>query len=259
MSGEDLLGLWYCALIDQIQSEEEEQEFGEYDDNFDRPPQKAGKTDFAETTLELLADGSYRLQSMDWACSHGTWTASEDAFVLTEDDGSSNGFERLESSHRDGEHLVVAFKLVPDAHDGLDVLVLSFGRNPPVARPEGTIARANALADDDDVYSLIDAHEADPAALARELWDAWVAGALLLDPDTETFDFQLQLLGSDALRESGGFGHGHAKHALIHLRPEQDRELLELVLELLPCLPIDDDADAELAPLVTTPWREPAG
>ena len=117
MSTEELLGLWYCELVDQEQSDDEAEEFGDYD-HFDRPPQKAAATEFATTTIELREDGTYRLEGPEWGSSHGTWSKS-DGLALREAEDSSNGFDGLEYAHHSGERLVVAVARRPEHHPEL--------------------------------------------------------------------------------------------------------------------------------------------
>lgn len=253
----DLLGLWYCELVDREQSEAQAEEFGDYDDYGDRPPQKAAKTEFATTTIELLADGTYRLEGPEWGCSHGTWTHKKKDLTLSEASDSSNGFDGLEYAHHRGGRLVVAFKLVPDAHDGLDVLVLTFGRTPPKARgpkPESFVDRLIAVEDEDELYELLDALEGEPAELERALWDAWIDGRFLIDPESDLYSLHLQALESEALSKAGGFTCAHAKHALTTVSFDEQRDLFDAVLNRLALLPEDARAEAELAPLIAGPW-----
>ena len=250
MSTEELLGLWYCELVDQEQSDDEAEEFGDYD-HFDRPPQKAAATEFATTTIELREDGTYRLEGPEWGSSHGTWSKS-DGLALREAEDSSNGFDGLEYAHHSGERLVVAFKLVPDAHDGLDVMVLTFGRTQPAAKgpkPDGLIEQLLSTDDEDEVYELLYEFEDDPAEVERALWDAWVDGRFLSDPHSDLYSVQRQMLEHDNLRKAGGFTHAHARHALTIDFGEQ-ADLFELLIEKIARLPADEVADAELQPLL---------
>ena len=131
----DALGIWYCTLVDQEQSDEEADEYGEYGDYGDSEPQKADRTEYAGTTLELLDDGRYVLKGpQDYQGSHGTWTEEGGSVRLTQADDCVNGYEGLVYAIHCGEQFVVGFKLVPDAHDGLDIVVLTFGRQASVPR-----------------------------------------------------------------------------------------------------------------------------
>ncbi|MFO7564332.1 MAG: hypothetical protein R6X02_16920 [Enhygromyxa sp.] len=258
MSNDDVLGIWYCELVDQEQSDEEAEEFGDYDD-YDRPPQKAAKTEFATTTLELRDDGSYRLEGPDWGCSHGSWTREGGGIELSEAEDSSNGFDGLEYAHHSGDRLVVGFKLVPDAHDGLDILVLTFGRTPPAVKgpkPEGFVDRLIAVEDQDEIWELLDALEGEPAEVERALWDAWIDGRFLSDPESEQYDLHAQILESEQLTNPGGFTHAHARHALTTIDYDEHRAVFDLIFDRLALLPEDDQADAELMPLITGPWFE---
>lgn len=256
------MGLWHCQFVDQEQSDEEAEEFGDYDDMGMSRQQKAAKTEFAGATLELRDDGTYALQAEDYNSSHGTWTVDGARLALRESEDCTNGYEGLEYSYSSEESFTVAFKLNADSHDGLDVLVLTFGRDQPRARAAASDAfvdRLLSLDDEDEVYELLDElldGDTDATELARELWDAWVAGTIAADPESDSHWLQTLAFGDERLIESGGFAHAHAKHALETLEYDRDREMFDIVEEVFVHLPKDDDADAVLAPLFRGKWLD---
>lgn len=257
MSRAEILGRWYCHTVDQEQSEEEEEEFGEYDDY--REPQKASKTEHAQTVIELREDGTYELTgSDDYMTSRGTWTLDGGDFELTEVE-PAGGYEQLEYVSYRGDRLIIAYKLIPDAHDGLDVLVLTFTRDEPVARgpkPEGLVERFAVAEDEDELWEALDEaldeQERPADEVARELWDAVVEGKLLVEDGSERYDAQASVLGDERLQEPGGFTHAHALHLLPKMRPRQ-HDLADLLADLIGTLP-PDPRDEELAALMGDDW-----
>lgn len=248
------LGRWYCQVVDQEQSDAAEEAFGAYDDGGMSREQKAAKTEFANATLEIAKDGRYTLEGEAHNRSHGTWRAKGKKIELSEAEDCTNGFEGLEYAFGDDERFTLGFKLNDDSHDGLDTLILVFGREAPNAAgaDASTLAGKLAAADDEDeVYDMLDAafDEADdPSALAAELWDAWMAGQLAADPAADNARLQSLAFGDERLVEAGGFSHVHASHALRTLEYDRDRAMFDTVVDLLPRLLKDDAADAELAP-----------
>lgn len=257
MSTDDLLGLWYCHTVDQEQSEEEEDEFGEYDD-FGREPQKASKTEHAQTKIDFRSDGTYELTGGDdYMTSKGTWTLDGTNLELTEVE-PAGGYDGMEYTFFRGSSLTIAYKLIPDAHDGLDILVLQFTRDEPKARgpkPEGLVDRLAQAEDTDEMWEALDQEldekERDPAEVARELWDAVVQGQLLADPESDAFHDQLEAIGDDRLTESGGFTHDHALALLPKTEPRDD--LGDLLQDLIASLPADAK-DEQLAPHMSEEW-----
>ncbi|MCA9649949.1 MAG: hypothetical protein H6712_30835 [Myxococcales bacterium] len=257
MSRAEILGRWYCHTVDQEQSDEEAEAYGEHDDF--REPQKASKTEHAQTTLDLHEDGTFELRGAeDYMGSKGTWEHDGSDLSLTEVE-AAGGYDGLEYAYLGGSDITVAFKLVPDAHDGLDVLVLRFGREPPAVRgprPEGLVDRLATAEDDDELWQAVDEaldeQGRDPGEVARELWDAVADGRLLGDPDSDSYYGQISVLGDDRLREAGGFTHDHALHLLQTVSPG-DGDLANLLVDMIGTLPADP-RDEELAPRLSGEW-----
>ncbi len=260
-----VLGRWYCRFIEQEQSDDEADEFGEYDDGgFDGGPTKASKTDYAGVTLEFKDDGTYRVESEeDWQISFGAWTHAADRLQLTEHDACTNGYDGLEYASLRSDGIVVAFKLVPDAHDGLDVMALTFMREPEPVKAkaeDGIVGQILAAEEEDEVYDAIeqaiDEQERDPADVARDLWDAVVDGRLAADGDSEDHDLHVCALANESLTESeGGFTHDHALYCLRNVDYEDRRDLADLAIDMIATLPAGP-RDAELAGLLPEPWLQ---
>ena len=255
----ETLGRWYCELVDQEQSEDEADEYGDYDDMGFSRQQKASKTEFAGATLELFEDRRYELKAQDYNSSHGTWTEDSNGVTLTQADDCINGYDGLDYAHGGADRFTVCFKLNADSHDGLDILVLTFGRTPPKQKGEGPqsfVDRLLEAEDEDEVYEILDdvfENEQRPAAeLCAELWDAWLEGRIAADPEAETYWLQTQAFGDDRVTEGGGFTHRHARHALETFDYDDDRDMFNLVQDRLAQLPEDEAADAELAPLIAS-------
>ena len=277
----DALGMWYCELVDQEQSEDEADAYGDYDDMGFSREQKASKTEFAGATLELFEDGRYELKAQDYNSSHGTWEEDGGSVALRQADDCINGYEGLEYSHGGGDRFTVSFKLNADSHDGLDILVLTFGREPPKQKgpkPDNFVDQLLAVEDEDELYEVLDeafgnpdddgdddgddddddgprapkTERRPPEALCAELWDAWLEGRIAADPEAEDHWLQTQAFSDERVTEGGGFSHRHARHALETLDYDDHREMFGVVEDKLAHLPEDPAADAELAPLLAT-------
>jgi hypothetical protein len=252
----DVIGVWYCQIVEQYASEEYEEESGSRDDR----RQKASKTEFAGATLELHADHRYELKTAEPYGSYGTWAVKRRKLELTQADDCISGFESFEGAGLSGDELVMEFKLIPDAHDGLDILALRFGREAPVVRvaPEGFVARIRDAQDEDELYMLLDEELGGPdaAARAREVWDAWKAGELAADRTADRYELELAVFRDGNVIEGGAFTHEHAKHALATIDPVEDNDFAYTIENGLLRLPEDDAADAELGKLMTPAWVE---
>lgn len=123
-------GTWHCEFVDQEQSEEEEDEYGDYDDDGESRREPASQTDFANATLEFFEDHRYKLTANDYSNSAGRWSIDENnRLVLKESDDCTNGYEGFSWSTFNGrDSVTIGWKLNDDSHDGLDTLILEFGR-----------------------------------------------------------------------------------------------------------------------------------
>lgn len=256
MNASDILGTWYCHVVAQVQSDEEFDAYGPYGDP--RPPMKASRTAHAGATLRLDEDNRYELASDGEALSSfGTWSIEDGRLQLTEAEECYNGFDGLEFVDPLGGSLRVGFKLVPDAHDGLDVQVLEFGREEPATRPDDPI-EALLWAEGgemwDVLYELVDSGEWEAAEIAAHVWDAVVEGRCAADPTEDVYWTHVDLLGSEIIvGSSGGFTREHALYALEHVDPAEQRNLANILTDMLVALPAGP-RDADLEPLVTEKW-----
>lgn len=253
--GRDVKGTWYCQLVDQVQSDEAAERDG-FDERSGERQQPAAKTDFAGARLELHADHRWELDARDPYPSFGTWKLQRGELRLTPAEDCIKWYERIVSSGFSGDKLVIEVELIPDAHDGLDVLVLVFGREAPVERvvPAGYIAQIRE-ADEDAFYALMDELDGEHGAeRAREIWDAWAAGELAADPDSPHHEIESWAVREPRAIERGGFTHAHALHALAVVDPVQDDQLAYTIEDGIVRLPEDSVKDAELAAQMSPGW-----
>lgn len=125
-----ILGTWHCQFVDQEQSEEEEDEYGDYDEGGESRREPASETDFAGATLELFEDNRYKLTANDYSNSDGRWSIDEsNHLALAESDECTNGYEGFSWTSFNGrDSITIGWKLNDDSHDGLDTLILEFAR-----------------------------------------------------------------------------------------------------------------------------------
>jgi hypothetical protein len=259
MSDAEFIGTWYLQLVDQEQSEEEAEEFGEYPNSlFGTPPRKASRSPYAGAILELRTDNSYAMTvpEVEWAASRGRWSSAGGELSMTEAEDCDNGFDGLYSSrHADGR-LTLAFRLVPDAHDGKDLLLFTFTREAPVDRgpaPDDPVERLLQAEDEGEMWDIYDEVQDDALpSFARALWDAWAAGRLAADLDAPNYDVQLDLLCDRRVLESGGLSHEHVLHGLRTLDWDAGHNLAQRILGGLVGLPAEPRADAEIAALIAS-------
>ncbi len=258
-----IAGKWFCRLVDQEQSDDESEEFGDDDYGFDAEPQKASKTEFAGATLVFNDDETYRLEGADDSlCFFGTWKHDDDGLELTEHEDCINGYDGLEYTYVGQDTVTVGIKLIPDAHDGLDILVLTFSREPEPVRgtkPDDFVGQILFAEDEEDIdQALEDAEEEgrDPVDLARDLWDAVVDGRLAHDPESEIHYLHTSALGAEIITQSvGGFNHDHAIYCLGNVDYDDNRDLADLAIDMISTL-APGPRDAELAPLLPDAWLD---
>ncbi len=151
--------IWYCHLVGQEQSAAGRKKYGAHPDAGKRRPVKAEKTEFAGATLEFKPDGTYTLAAPEFAPtnSHGTWSSKDDVLVVTQAKDCINGHEAVQYVRSSGDAVVFAFRLVADAHDGLDTLVLTFRREAPAeAVPAGGfLEQLLAAKDETEVFEVL--------------------------------------------------------------------------------------------------------
>ena len=123
-------GTWHCQFVDHEQSEEEEDEYGDYDDSGESRREPASETEFAGATLKFFDDNRYKLTANDYSNSDGHWSFDEDNHLaLTQSDDCTNGYEGfLWTSFNGRDSVKIGWKLNDDSHDGQDTLILEFGR-----------------------------------------------------------------------------------------------------------------------------------
>jgi hypothetical protein len=229
MDSENLTGRWWCHRVDQEQSPEERARDDRQDDYRSLV---ATKTEFSTAVLDLEKDGSYRLHGEveDYWHSHGTWSAAGDTgeLELAEEGPQSSG---IQGGIASGESLTVTLRLVPDAHDGLDLLRLTFKRQPipPAPTTEGLLEQLLADESEDEFFAHLDAARGDEAALAS-LWDAALVGEFA-HPAHPNAGLHCEALAA------GGFRSAHLEQALKSLDCASNWQLVSLIIEKAIALP----------------------
>ena len=256
MNAPKFLGTWHCRTLTQYRSDELIDAVGE--DDREPKPVPASRTEYGNATLEIREDGTYALTTgSDAFDSSGHWTLEPNRPFLVESDACTNGHERLESAGLDGEAFMVRFVLVPDAHDGLDILELSFRREPSPAPDPGAdplIAQLREAEEAPAMRTVVGESGRDEAEVVRLLWDSFVAGDFAANEDLETHWEERELLSDEWVTETrGGFTHDHAVHAMSVIDPDDDEEFAGLVVDMVATLD-PDPKDEALAPLMTDAW-----
>lgn len=250
-------GTWNLHEILQYQSEDSSAH-GEHPDGEHREDPRGGE--YEGCTLDLAVDGTWSLVVGGEMRARGTWTMKKSKLELAEDGSVASGYARLSYARADKNVLAVAFELVPDAHDGLDVLELSFRREPLPVRLDARnglrlISQGLTDAQRDDLNCL-------EGEALRELvgaaWDGWLAGTLKADPESQAFYDERGLLErtTDELVTAGAFRHEHALHALRTLDEEGLHNLGGVLVNAIAALPATPGADAEIAKALTPVWLE---
>ncbi len=249
-------GPWNIHEIRQYQSEASRAN-GEHPDGEGREDPR--RSDLAGAVLDAAADGRWALRTDGETRAQGTWELRKGKLEFAEDPDFSSGYSRLVAARADKRSLSIAFELIPDAHDGLDVLELTFGREPlPEQLDAHNALRMIAAGLSSDQHEQLSRLEDQQLVeLMTAAWDAWLAGTFASDESTPTYRDQVELLDSRTTPEMvarGVFRHAHALHALRSLDENGRRLLGAVVRRGIVALPSVPDADLEIARAITHEW-----
>jgi hypothetical protein len=251
------VGTWQCHFVDQFQSDEARGDGEPYPDDGTSAPAPVAETPYRAVTLELEPAGAYKLTSPERQLSAGTWAFDNGALALVE---TENGdFDSLYRVTSDGKSIVLAFRLIPDAHDGLDVMSFDLRAKPPKApKPakgltaESVIERlASGKLTTQQQNKLDQLPEPERIAILRGIWDAFVAGTFGADASAKTYRTQLEFLAQTTQLATPVATHAHVVHALKTL-DDNGRWLLGTAIVraicALPASPEDDRVREALDP-----------
>ena len=254
------IGTWYCHTVDQFQSEESKAH-GVHPDDSLAPPQPANETEYRDTVLEIGADGRYAIRGTGMLLSGGTWSLDGSTLSFAEDPNEPGAFEKVVRIVADARSIKVDSRLIPDAHDGLDVLSLEF-KNKPLKLPKAakTLEAAGVLEmvaagkwKTRQQAKLDELPVAERLAIYRAAWDGLIAGTFANDREARSFREQIEFLAAGARHEPTAPTHRHIAHSLRTFDEERRWLLANGIVTAISRLPASAE-DATVADAMSAPW-----